>query len=85
VPSLLTTETRILVVCMFLGLTGWYPVQDVTDSTAVEFGVLIGVGVVVPTLINEWRRRNESTVAGSSYASMPSRAPAQPVPAVRPL
>lgn len=57
-PSLLTTETRIIVVCMFLGLTGWYLVQDVTDSAAVEFAVLIGVGVVAPTLINEWRRRN---------------------------
>jgi hypothetical protein len=57
-PSLLTTETRIIVVCMVLGLTGWYLVQDVTDSAAVEFAVLIGVGVVVPTLLNEWRRRN---------------------------
>jgi hypothetical protein len=43
---------------MFLGLTGWYLVQGVTDSAAVEFAVLIGVGVVVPTLLNEWRRRN---------------------------
>jgi hypothetical protein len=58
VPSLLTTETRIIVVFMFLGLTGWYLVQGVTDSAAVEFAVLIGVGVVVPTLLNEWRRRN---------------------------
>jgi hypothetical protein len=43
---------------MFLGLTGWYLVKDATDSAAVEFAVLIGVGVVVPTLIDEWRRRN---------------------------
>jgi hypothetical protein len=43
---------------MFLGLTGWYLVKDATDSVAVEFAVLIGVGVVVPTLIDEWRRRN---------------------------
>jgi hypothetical protein len=56
VPSLPTTETRIIVACMFLGLTGWYLVRDVTDSAAVEFAVLIGVGVVVPTLLNEWRR-----------------------------
>jgi hypothetical protein len=42
---------------MFLGLTGWYLVQQVTTNRAVEFAALIGVGAVVPTLINEWRRR----------------------------
>jgi hypothetical protein len=56
--SLLTTDTKITLVFMFLGLTGWYLIQGVTDSAAVEFGVLIGVGVVVPTLVTEWRRRS---------------------------
>jgi len=54
----LQTETKIVVPFVFLGLTGWYLVQQVTTNDAVEFGVLIGVGVVVPTLINEWRRRS---------------------------
>ncbi|AXG05894.1 hypothetical protein DU500_05260 [Haloplanus rubicundus] len=52
----LTSETKVIVACMFLGLTGWYLIQGVTDSAAVEFAVLIGVGVVLPTLLNEWRR-----------------------------
>ncbi|WP_049934969.1 hypothetical protein [Haloplanus natans] len=56
--SLLTPDTKITIAFVFLGLTGWYLIQDVTDSAAVEFGVLIGVGVVVPTLITEWRRRS---------------------------
>lgn len=56
--SLLTTETRITLLFMFLGLTAWYLVQPVTENAAVEFGVLIGVGVLVPTLVNEWRRRS---------------------------
>lgn len=55
--ALLTTDTKITLVFVFLGLTGWYLVQDVTTNLTVDFAVLIGVGVLVPTLINEWRRR----------------------------
>jgi len=51
-------ETRIVLLFVFLGLTGWYLVQQVTTNAAVEFAALIGVGVVAPTLINEWRRRS---------------------------
>lgn len=58
VRALLDTETKIIVLFMFLGLTSWYLVQQVTTSSAVSFVALIGVGVVVPTLINEWRRRS---------------------------
>ncbi|WP_158601149.1 hypothetical protein [Haloplanus aerogenes] len=57
--TLLQTETKIIVLFMFPGLTGWYLVQPVTTNDAVGFAVLIGVGVVVPTLINEWRRRSD--------------------------
>ena len=57
VRALLDTETKIIVLFVFLGLTSWYLVQQVTTSSAVRFVALIGVGVVVPTLINEWRRR----------------------------
>jgi hypothetical protein len=57
--ALLTTDTKITLVFVFLGLTGWYLVQDVTTNAAVDFAVLIGVGVLVPTLINEWRRTTD--------------------------
>jgi hypothetical protein len=52
----ISTETKITVCFVFLGLTGWYLIQQVTTNPVVEFAVLIGVGVVVPTLVNEWRR-----------------------------
>jgi hypothetical protein len=52
VPSI-STETKITVCFVFLGLTGWYLVQQVTTNTVVEFAVLIGIGVVAPTLVDE--------------------------------
>jgi hypothetical protein len=54
---LLATETKITLLFMFLGLTTWYLVGEAGASRTVEFGALIGIGVVVPTLVNEWRRR----------------------------
>ena len=58
--ALLQTETKIILVCMFLGLTAWYLAQQVTESSVVAFGTLLGIGVVLPTLVNEWRRRNSA-------------------------
>jgi len=55
--ALLDTETKIILLFMFLGLTSWYLVQQVTTRSAVSFAALIGIGVLAPTLINEWRRR----------------------------
>ncbi|GAB6860390.1 hypothetical protein ACFR97_09395 [Haloplanus litoreus] len=52
--ALLDTETKIIVLFMFLGLTAWYLVQQVTANELLELAALIGVGVVVPTLVNEW-------------------------------
>jgi len=54
---LLATETKITLLFVFLALTGWYLIRGVTTNSAVAFAVLIGVGVVLPTLVNEWRRR----------------------------
>jgi hypothetical protein len=33
-----------------------YVTTTVTDSQWVHFVVLLGVGVIAPTLINEWRK-----------------------------
>jgi len=54
---MVSTDTLIVTVFAVLGLTLWYVSQSVTDSSAVQFAVLIGVGVVLPTLINQWRSR----------------------------
>ncbi|MFQ3284663.1 MAG: hypothetical protein ACI9TI_002414 [Natronomonas sp.] len=58
--ALLAPETKITLVFMFLGLTAWYLVGTVTESDLLELGALFGIGIVVPTLINELRRRSES-------------------------
>lgn len=57
-PDSLTTDTNITLLFVFLGLGAWYLVGTVTENSVVEFGTLIGLGVVVPTLVNEWRRRS---------------------------
>ncbi|WP_251329287.1 hypothetical protein [Haloplanus pelagicus] len=56
--ALLTTDTRIVLLFVCLGLTSWYLVRQVTTSSAAKLAALLGVGVLVPTLINEWRRRS---------------------------
>ena len=57
---LVAPETGVTLVFMFLGLTAWYLVGIVADSDLLEVGALLGIGVVLPTVINEWRRRSGS-------------------------
>jgi len=52
-----STETKITIGCMFLGLTGWYLAGRFLDSEAIELLALFGLGVVLPALLNERRRR----------------------------
>jgi hypothetical protein len=58
--ALLDTDTKIVVLFMFLGLTSWYLSQRVTTSSLASFATLIGIGVLAPTLVNEWRRRRST-------------------------
>ena len=57
---LVAPEMRVTLVFMFLGLTAWYLVGNVVESDLLEVGALLGIGVVLPTVINEWRRRSGS-------------------------
>ena len=50
-------ETRVTIGFMAVGLTLWYLSAQFTDSDVVSFATLIGVGVVVPLLVNELRER----------------------------
>jgi hypothetical protein len=52
--SLVSTETKITAVFVILGLVSVYGTTAVTDKQWVHLAVLIGVGVIVPTFINEW-------------------------------
>ena len=55
----LSTETKITLVFMLVGLTAWYLAGEFTDSSELEFVALFGLGIVAPTLVNEWRRHRD--------------------------
>jgi hypothetical protein len=54
--QLVSTDTKVTAVFVVLGLVLWYASTAVTESRPVQFAVLLGVGVVAPTLLNELRR-----------------------------
>ncbi|WEL21300.1 putative membrane protein [Halorhabdus sp. BNX81] len=53
--NLVSTETKITAVFVILALVSVYGTTAVTDTQWVHFAVLLGVGVIAPTVINEWR------------------------------
>ncbi|REA03847.1 hypothetical protein DEQ92_12135 [Haloferax sp. Atlit-6N] len=55
---LLSAETKTTLMFMFLGLTAWYLAQQYLGNWLVELVALFGVGIVLPTLINELRRQS---------------------------
>ncbi|MBC9986741.1 hypothetical protein C5B89_10905 [Haloferax sp. Atlit-47N] len=57
---LLTVEMKTTLAFMFLGLTSWYLAQRYLNDGFVELVALFGVGVVLPTLINELRQRSRT-------------------------
>lgn len=57
---LLSTETKITIACMFLGLTAWYVATEYANSDLLELVTLFGIGIVLPTLLNELRRHSQA-------------------------
>ena len=53
--GLVSTETKITAFFIIVALVSVYGTTTVTDKQWVHFAVLLGVGVIIPTLINEWR------------------------------
>jgi len=53
--GLISTETKITAIFVMLALVSVYGTTAVTDKQWVHFVVLLGIGVIAPTLINEWR------------------------------
>jgi hypothetical protein len=53
--NLVSTETKITALFVVLAIVSVFGTTAVTDRQWIHFAVLLGVGVVVPTLINEWR------------------------------
>lgn len=56
----LSTETKITLVCMFLGLTAWYLATEYADSDVIELVALFGLGIILPTVLNELRRHSQT-------------------------
>jgi len=55
-PSqLVSTDTKITAIFVVLGVVLWYGSMAVTESQPIQFALLLGVGLIVPTLINELR------------------------------
>jgi hypothetical protein len=54
--GLVGTETKITAVFVILAIVAVFGTTRVTDRQWIHFAVLIGVGVVTPMLINEWRK-----------------------------
>lgn len=52
---LVSTETKITAVFILAALASVLAATTVTDSQRVHVAVLLGVGVIAPTLISEWR------------------------------
>jgi len=52
---LVSTETKITALFVALALVSVFGTTTVTDRQWIHFAVLLGVGVIIPTLINEWR------------------------------
>ena len=50
-----STDTKITAVFVVLGVVLWYGSTTVTESQPIQFAILLGVGIIVPTLINELR------------------------------
>jgi hypothetical protein len=53
--GLVSTETKITAVLVVLGLLSVLGTTAVTDTQWIHFAALLGVGVISPTLVNEWR------------------------------
>ena len=54
--QLVSTDTKITAVFVVLGVVLWYGSTTVTENQFVQFALLLGVGIIAPTLLNELRR-----------------------------
>ncbi|MFC7071863.1 hypothetical protein ACFQJ7_10485 [Halovenus rubra] len=53
--GLVSTETKTTAFFVIVALPSLYGTTTVTDRQWIHFAVLLGVGIIIPTLINEWR------------------------------
>jgi thiol:disulfide interchange protein len=54
---MVSRETKVTAVFVVLGTALWLVTTTLTDARWVQWAVLVGVGIVAPTLVNEWSLR----------------------------
>ena len=56
--SMVSTSTKITALFIGLAVVLWLGTIQVTNDTTIQGFVLLGVGIILPTAINEYRRQN---------------------------
>ena len=54
---MVSADTKIVAGFVILGVVLWYASTTVTENMVIQWAILLGIGVIIPTLINEWRTR----------------------------
>jgi thiol:disulfide interchange protein len=54
-PSVVRSDTKTTAGFVVVAVALWLGAQTVTESAILQAAILLGVGVVAPTLLNEWR------------------------------
>jgi hypothetical protein len=52
---MLTTETKVVATFATGAVVLWWVSTMLTDDSRVQVGILVVIGIILPTLINEWR------------------------------
>ncbi|WP_433623587.1 hypothetical protein [Halomicrococcus sp. NG-SE-24] len=55
---MVSADTKVRAAFVVLGVVCWYGTMLVTENAAIQWAVLIGVGVIAPTVIAETRLRD---------------------------
>ena len=71
--ALLSTGSKVTLLFTFVGLTAWYLAGEFADSAELKLLALFGLGIVVPTAINEWRRHRSDSRPGDRGPSVTRR------------
>lgn len=51
----LSSDTKITAIFVVLGVLTWQVARTATTSDLLALAALVGIGIVLPTLLNEWR------------------------------
>jgi hypothetical protein len=58
--SIIAPKTRVTLGFMALGVIAWSLTLLYSNSDVLQLATLLGIGVVVPNLVNYWRQKSAS-------------------------